>query len=362
MRKFKEGRKNLVELSCANCNKLFVKSFSEKLVSISRFCSKACVNESQKSGILKKKKEDHFLSIYGVKNPYASKEVRESIKENFLKEHGVENPSQLDDVKKKKEQTCLLNHGVTSPLKSDKIKQQISETCLERYGSTSYLGTQDCKDKSREWSLETYGTEHHMKSKDFQKKHSDVMLEKHGVKNARLIVGMSERIENTCVERYGVKNAFLLEKAVLRRKENLKSRMSSGDLSSNVEKDLFKDLQSIFNLIESPKKIVIKQDEVWFVDFYIPQFDCFVQLDGVFWHGLNKELSILEEDAKKGGIYEGVFKNFQKDRRQDVWFREHKKKLIRVTDAAYLSSRDETLERLDGYIRGDYQSDTLWVL
>ena len=50
----------------------------------------------------------------------------------------------------------------------------------------------------------------------------------------------------------------------------------------------------------------------WWIDAYSPQYDCWIQFDGVYWHS-KPELK-------------------ERDRLQDEWFKSSKKTLFRVTD------------------------------
>lgn len=72
----------------------------------------------------------------------------------------------------------------------------------------------------------------------------------------------------------------------------------------------------------------------WPIDFYVKSIDTYVQLDGVYWHGLDRPIEVIAEHRTKRDAQ--IHKKWMTDREQDRWFREHRLNLIRLTDVQFL--------------------------
>jgi len=62
----------------------------------------------------------------------------------------------------------------------------------------------------------------------------------------------------------------------------------------------------------------------WWIDAYSPQFNCWIQFDGVFWHSKPRAI--------------------ERDRQQNEWFKEQGKTLFRVTDVESRSDSECVLK------------------
>lgn len=71
----------------------------------------------------------------------------------------------------------------------------------------------------------------------------------------------------------------------------------------------------------------------WPIDFYIKDIDTYVQLDGVYWHGLNRPIEIIAAYKNKRDIV--IHRKWMTDREQDRWFVEQGMKLVRLTDLEF---------------------------
>jgi very-short-patch-repair endonuclease len=79
----------------------------------------------------------------------------------------------------------------------------------------------------------------------------------------------------------------------------------------------------------------------WSIDFYIPSIDVYLQLDGVYWHGLNRPREDIESSSNPRDKV--IFETMGRDVRQNEWFGSNEKKLVRVTD---LQDFEEILKML----------------
>ena len=71
----------------------------------------------------------------------------------------------------------------------------------------------------------------------------------------------------------------------------------------------------------------------WPIDFYIKSINTYVQLDGVYWHGLDRPIEVVAEYRTKRDVQ--IHKKWLTDRRQDEWFAERQLKLVRLTDVDF---------------------------
>lgn len=71
----------------------------------------------------------------------------------------------------------------------------------------------------------------------------------------------------------------------------------------------------------------------WPIDFYVKSIDTYVQLDGVYWHGLDRPIEVISEHRTKRDAQ--IHKKWLTDREQDRWFREQGLNLIRLTDVQF---------------------------
>ena len=80
----------------------------------------------------------------------------------------------------------------------------------------------------------------------------------------------------------------------------------------------------------------------WLIDFYVKSLDVYIEVDGIFWHGLDCAYEDLHSIKQK---------KYDADRRQDEWFLTNGKKLVRITDkelTAGLLDETSLVARLGG--------------
>lgn len=329
-----------MQYNCDQCGMIRTRKFDSNVFTRDYvFCSKECVNESQRSGVLKQKKEKLFLERYGTTNPLGNRDVIERKKRHLQEKYNVDNVSQLDSVKEKKRRTSRRRYGTDSPQQSKEVREKTEATCLERYGSTSYLGTQSCRDDIKKWSQDNFGVDHFMQSTAGQQLIKDAWLEKYGVDNPWKVEEILDKRKKTWQEKLGVDNPGQLDVTRQAHAEWIQKRFSSGEVSSKGENALHELLKVAVSPlpVETQKKIVTGNREVWFIDFYIPHLNTYIQFDGDFWHGHLKLEADMREFAAvfPGSLYETVLKNWEKDRRQDEWFASHGLRIVRVRESDF---------------------------
>ena len=78
----------------------------------------------------------------------------------------------------------------------------------------------------------------------------------------------------------------------------------------------------------------------WEIDFYVRSLNRYVQVDGVYWHGLDRSLAMIQSSALTSKRDANILRKFNTDRAQDIYFGD---KLLRITDVV---ARQLTQEKL----------------
>ena len=278
-----------------------------------KFCSNIC---AQSSNEIKQKIKQTCLKKYGVDNYNKTKESKEKIKQTCLEKYGVEYFWQSDECKEKIKQTCLEKYGVDSPLKSKKIRNKGKQTCLKKYGVDNPAKLEENKEKVKQTCLKKYGTISTTQCKEIRDKIKQTCLEKYGVDNPAKLEENKEKVKQTCLKKYGglapicdpnIKNQIkqtCLEKygvdnygKSLKHKINMSTIMSSDEMqehrynvmtknhsfnTSKPEEELYLYIKEKFPSVKRQYKDKLRYP--YNCDFYIPELDYFIELQGYYTH------------------------------------------------------------------------------
>ena len=278
-----------------------------------KFCSNIC---AQSSDEIKQKIKQTCLEKYGVDNYNKTKESKEKIKQTCLEKYGVEYFWQSDECKEKIKQTCLEKYGVDSPLKSKKIRNKGKQTCLKKYGVDNPAKLEENKEKVKQTCLKKYGTISTTQCKEIRDKIKQTCLEKYGVDNPAKLEENKEKVKQTCLKKYGglapicdpnIKNQIkqtCLEKygvdnygKSLKHKINMSTIMSSDEMqehrynvmtknhsfnTSKPEEELYLYIKEKFPSVKRQYKDKLRYP--YNCDFYIPELDYFIELQGYYTH------------------------------------------------------------------------------
>ena len=278
-----------------------------------KFCSNIC---AQSSDEIKQKIKQTCLKKYGVDNYNKTKESKEKIKQTCLEKYGVEYFWQSNECKEKIKQTCLEKYGVDSPLKSEKIRNKGKQTCLEKYGVDNPAKLEENKEKVKQTCLKKYGTISTTQCKEIRDKIKQSCLEKYGVDNPAKLEENKEKVKQTCLKKYGglapicdpnIKNQIkqtCLEKygvdnygKSLKHKINMSAIMSSDEMqehrynvmtknhsfnTSKPEEKLYLYIKEKFPSVKRQYKDKLRYP--YNCDFYIPELDYFIELQGYYTH------------------------------------------------------------------------------
>ena len=273
----------------------------------------ACCCSSCHAKYTKDKRFETNIKKYGRKNFGSA----EKVKEYWISHYGVDNPAKTDFVKKKMRETNLRKYGFNCSSKSEIVKEKIKQTCLKRYG-VEYTGQiEEAKEKSKKTCLEKYGSEYYIGSKDRLEKTIEFSKQNYNVDWFTKSEEIKNKAKETMLKRYGVEYSMQIPK----NKEYMSYLMSSYEMqerryntmkrnhtfnSSSTEEEFFLYIKSRF-----PKVIRQYKDKnryPYFCDFYIPELDYFIELQGYYTHGnhpfdpnSNEDLQLIEYYKKKYG-------------------------------------------------------------
>jgi very-short-patch-repair endonuclease len=191
---------------------------------------------------------------------------------------------------------------------SGKLKQKANKKLIEKYGSF-YVQTREFKKQQKEQCLQQYGVESRLEAKE-----------------------ILEKIKQTCLEKYG-KETFVgsdvhkskLDYDAIAQKA-WKTKIKNGTCSkSKIEERIAQILDS--NNIKYERQVPkIKQ---W-IDFYLISMDLYIQIDGVYWHGLNRPIEIIAEGNTSQD--KKIYKQVLRDNKLNQYMKNNGLNLLRITD------------------------------
>ena len=233
------------------------------------FCSNKCANNSNET---RNKFIDTINKKFGSLDNY-----REHIKQSMLgKPHPID--------KEKAKQKSLLKYGVEHYSQTTECKKKIKQTSIERYGVSHYTQTDECKKKIKQTKKDLYGDENYVNT---------------------------NKTKKTCLERYGVDNFSKTETY----KEMCSSKQK--EIQQKIYKTKKKNNSFNSSLIEKQFETYLKENNINYksqykselypfnCDFYFPDIDLYLEIQGSWVHGgrpfdsTNKDDLLLLEQWKK---------------------------------------------------------------
>ena len=287
-----------VHPKCPVCGN-FTKFYGSKKLMFANHCSNKCTQLDDETKI--KFKQTCFKK-YGVDAPMKSSKIKEKSKQTCLEKYGVENISQFFETKEKYKQTCLEKYNVDNPFKLEKTKINSH--------------SKEAKEKQRKTCLEKYGVENSFQSEEVRQKYKENYKRKYGVENPFQNEIIKEKIKQTCLEKYGVdraiKNPLISNKVINTRIKN------NTWTTSKPEEKLYLYIKEKFPSVIRQYKD--KERYPYFCDFYIPELDLFLELNGTWTHGNhpydmnskedNSILNIWKEKSKEHPMYLAAIKTW----------------------------------------------------
>lgn len=168
--------------------------------------------------------------------------------------------------------------------------------------------------------------------KETYKKVSKTIMERYGVDNISKLPEIQLKKEETNLKNFNVRYPAQDPKVLKRMYETAKKNNSKAGISM-IEEKFLAVLKEIYHEDNVESQYYING---WRIDFYIKTLDIYVQFDGIYWHGLNEKL--LEKTKNRNHErYKSILNHMKIDAKQNIWFKENNKKLIRITDEEFKS-------------------------
>ena len=240
------------------------------------------------------KVKEYWISHYGVDNPAKTDFVKKKMRETNLRKYGFNCSSKSEIVKEKTKQTCLKRYGVEYAGQIEEAKEKSKKTCLEKYGSEYYIGSKDRLEKTIEFSKQNYNVDWFTKSEEIKNKAKKTMLRRYGVEYSMQIPKNKEYM------------SYLMSSYEMQERRYNTMKRNHTFNSSSTEEELFLYIKSKFPTVVRQYKD--KNRYPYFCDFYIPELDYFIELQGYYTHGKhpfdpnsNEDLQLIEYYKKKYG-------------------------------------------------------------
>ena len=240
------------------------------------------------------KVKEYWINNYGVDNPAKTDFVKKKMRETNLRKYGFNCSSKSEIVKEKSKQTCLKRYGVEYTGQIKEAKEKSKKTCLEKYGSEYYIGSKDCLEKTIGFSKQNYNVDWFTKSEKIKNKAKETMLRRYGVEYSMQIPKNKEYM------------SYLMSSYEMQERRYNTMKRNHTFNSSSTEEELFLYIKSRFPTVVRQYKD--KNRYPYFCDFYIPELNYFIELQGYYTHGKhpfnpnsNEDLQLIEYYKKKYG-------------------------------------------------------------
>jgi len=146
-----------------------------------------------------------------------------------------------------------------------------------------------------------------------------------------------ENLKMTNLQKYGVNHVSQSLDTKRKKHRTMKKNKTYG--KSNVENKVYDILLKSYG-----NKSIDRQHSIngWAIDFFIKTLNVYLQVDGIYWHGLDKPREIIE--SSNSSRNRCILSTMKRDAIQNKWFEENGLKLIRITDAQIKRMSDTQVE------------------
>ena len=189
---------------------------------------------------------------------------------------------------------CCHECSYNAKEKLEKYKQ----TCLNKYGYETPLKDKEKRKIGIETSLRKYGVDHPFKSEVIKEKYKKTCIEKYNV----------DWISKSDIWKTKMSDIMSSEKVQYNRNLNLKEHNSFN--SSKPEEELFLYIKSKFPTVK--RQYRDKEKYPWQCDFYIPELNYFIELNGNWTHGKHPYNKNNVDDKNQLELWKSKYKNAHK--------------------------------------------------
>lgn len=219
-----------------------------------------------------------------------------------------------------------LNHGITQ----DNLFSQTNRArATEKIRKTYKNNYQQIVAKISETYQEKYGVDNISKCDETKRKKQKTCIEKFGYAYAAQNPDIKQKMISTFIKKYGSTHPLLNPDIKQKALETMKKK-GVVHSESKIESKFFQTLKNLFGDENVEQHVLFNN---WNIDFYIRSYDVYIQFDGVYWHGLDRPYDIIAQIKNRRDTY--ILKTIERDRKQNQWFVQNNKILVRITDKIF---------------------------
>ena len=208
----------------------------------------------------------------------------------------------------------------------DDIVQKRDRTNLEKHGVINAFQRSDVKEIIRALSMEKWGVPYPMQSSKYFNDWRIHFVEVHGYDHPMRDPEIKSRIDWS-------------EKASRAHETKKKNKSFK---KSKFEDRIVRLLEAKF-VVERQKRLP-EFPRAWAIDAFLPEIDLFVQIDGSYWHGLDRPIDVIKQFKSKQDVI--IYKKYMTDQEQKSWFEDKKLNLLRVLDTQFQKLDDYEAQKL----------------
>lgn len=205
------------------------------------------------------------------------------------------------EVIEKRKQTNLKHLGTEWPGQSQKVRDKAMETYRKHYGTDHYFQSQAFKETVIPKWIEKYGVDNPSKNENTVKKIQKTFIEKYGCISPNQNADVQAARRTRCIEKYGVDNWMKTEKASklasIRKEKEIETKRKNNTLTTS------KSEEKTFSLLKEKFPRTIRQYHSekypFYCDFYIPEKELYIELNGNWTHGFHPYNKDSIEDSKR---------------------------------------------------------------
>lgn len=241
--------------------------------------------------------------VYGVDNVSQSEVIKARKRESSMRRYGVPSTALDPDVRRRQLETLRRNRpdlpaDARGPFNAPSVQAAAKATHLARHGVDNPFARDDVKDQIRQTIREHYGVDNPSLSPVIQERRRQTMQERYGVDNPFESEVFQEKSRQTVQERYGVDYAVQSDEIIARAMD---TKRKNGTFATSSAEDALYEL--LVGYADQLGMTVVRQhrDEKRYpfaVDFYIPERDLFIELNGSWSHGRHWYEADREMDQK----------------------------------------------------------------
>ena len=225
----------------------------------------------------------------------------------------------------KKKNYNLINYNSEHHFKNKAIQEKRIKTCIDKFGGPAPLCSQIVKDKANQTIKEKFG-DHFSRSKSVKDKRRKTCLEKYGVDSYSKTQEFKDSVNWQEVNKKGFET----------RKHNGISPVSK------IEKRFYSFLKE--HGIDAQSQIPVSK---WWIDFYIPYNNSYIQFNGDYWHGTHKSYDYLINSPHPRDRAIAVTK--LRDLEKEKYFKENNLNLIIVHECEFKNKEYQViLDKING--------------